>query len=264
MEHEEEFYDKLEQTLNSNEAEESIYRKSSIFIKMVALIILMSFISFIVTIYYCSFKDAPLLGLIDNSAYIHKTIDDNLSQSVVRVRVVAKKKNSNIAIEQKMGTGFNISQNGLIVTNNHVISDALNVLVEFPDGNVYKATKWFSKPEYDLALIELAAKELPAVNLDKRSGPDEGEKVIIIGNPLSLNNIAVEGTVLGYFQFEEKVGHVFIIDAPIYPGNSGSPVYSQSGLVTGVVFGNWHNFVDGRESSYGVAIPVEVLLNIIN
>ena len=264
MEHEEELYDQLEQTLESNEAEESFDRKPSLIIRIVALITLVAFISFIAAIYYRSFKDAALWGLVDKSANIKKTIDDNLSQSVVRVRVVARKNNSNLAVEEKMGTGFNIAPNGLIVTNHHVISDALNVLVEFPDGTVYKATKWFSKPEYDLALIELAAKELPAVNLDKRSCPDEGEKVIIVGNPLSLNNIAVEGTVLGYYLVEGKAEHVFTIDAPIYPGNSGSPVYSQSGLVTGVVFGNWHHTVDGRERTEGLAIPIEMLLSFTN
>lgn len=265
MEHEEELYDQLEQTLENDEAEDSFDRKPSIFIRIVALITLVSFISFIAAIYYRTVKDAPLWGLVDKSANIKKTIDDNLSQAVVRVRVAARKNNSNLlAVEQKMGTGFNIAPNGLIVTNHHVISDALNVLVEFPDGTVYKATTWFGKPEYDLALIELAANELPAVNLDKRSGPDEGEKVIIVGNPLSLNNIAVEGTVVGYFLVEGKSEHVFTIDAPIYPGNSGSPVYSQSGLVTGVVFGNWHHTVDGRERTYGVAIPIEMLLNITN
>jgi len=245
-------------TEENNEGDIDVRRP--VLFRVAALITLLAFIGLVTATSFQSFRNAPLAGLITESLHLKKDIDNNLMQAVVQVQVVSRKNGSSIAVEQKQGTGFNINQRGVIVTNHHVVEGALNVVVEFPDGRIFKAVNWFSRPEYDLAVINLDNMDLPMVTLDDRNVPQPGDRIRVVGNPLSLNNIVVAGTVQGYLTVGGIENQVFTIDAPIYPGNSGSPVYDRNGRVIGVVFGTMQRSEIGKEKVYGLAIPIiEVL-----
>jgi S1-C subfamily serine protease len=137
-----------------------------------------------------------------------------------------------------------------------VIKDALNMSITFPDGKVYRADHWSSRPEADLAVIALQGEDLPAVPVNYSALPAPGDKIRVVGNPLELNNILVEGQVLQYLKIKDKKGKIFSIDAPIYPGNSGSPVYDLDGQVVGVIFGTLQEEGNGGSRDRGLAVSI--------
>lgn len=245
----------------NTEAEENTTGRPVLF-RIAALVTLLAFIGLIAATSLQSLKNATLAELITESFHLKKDIDSNLMQAVVQVQVVSRKNGSSFTVEQRQGTGFNIRQTGVIVTNHHVVKDALNILVEFPDGRVFKAVNWSSRPEYDLAVINLDGSGLPVVALDERCVPQPGDSVRVVGNPLSLNNIVTEGTVRDYLTVMSNKEPVFTIDAPIYPGNSGSPVYNRDGRVVGVVFATLRHTENGIEKDLGLVIPITEVLSL--
>lgn len=134
----------------------------------------------------------------------------------------------------------------------------------FPDGKTYSAKKWASRPEYDLAVIELEKANLPAVALNFNNPPVPGDRLMVIGNPMNLDNIVVEGKLQQYVLVKDKPCAMLCIDVPIYPGNSGSPVFDGDGRVVGVVFGGLRIEEDGNERFYGLAIPIKEILELLN
>jgi serine protease Do len=148
------------------------------------------------------------------------------------------------------GTGFNISNNGLIITNHHVIDGMNPITVTFPNGNLLEATLLVSDPDLDLAILEIKGKNLPYITLSKPDQWQTEDPIYVIGNPLFHNQIVNEGKILKGSHHNE----VLMLSAPIYKGNSGSPVISSSGDVIGVVFAK------SIEKPIGYAIPIEKVL----
>jgi S1-C subfamily serine protease len=196
-----------------------------------------------------------LADLVKNSFQLKKNVDPQLTAAVVKIDVITRRQGT-VTVNKKLGTGFNIDPGGVILTNHHVIEDALNMSITFPDGKVCRADRWSSRPEADLAVIALQSENLPAVPVDFSRLPAPGDKIRVVGNPLELNNILVEGKVEQYLKIRDKQGKVFSIDAPIYPGNSGSPVYDMDGQVVGVIFGSLRGEKDGIEKARGLAVSV--------
>lgn len=262
MGRDDDYYDFNDECTEENTEDEEIATGRPVLFRIAALITLLAFIGLVAATSFQSFKNATLAELITESLHLKKDIDNNLMQAVVQVQVVSRRNGSSFTVEQKQGTGFNIKQSGAIVTNHHVVEDALNIVVEFPDGRVFKAVDWSSRPEYDLAVINLEGSGLPVVALDERGVPQHGDNIRVVGNPLSLNNIVVEGTVGEYLNVGSNKEQVFTIDAPIYPGNSGSPVYNRDGRVVGVVFATIHHTEKGIEKDLGLAIPIIEVLSL--
>ncbi|WP_157834915.1 S1C family serine protease [Desulfofalx alkaliphila] len=229
-------------------------------VRIIAFITAMAFVAVVVgsTV---SALNLPMAGLLAESLKLKKDMDSNMLHSVVQIRTVARKPDA-MAIGQSSGTGFNIHPNGIIVTNHHVIEGALNMAVTFPNGQIYRAEKWISRPEYDLAIIKLDGKDLPKVPINSDFPPASGDSVRIVGNPLGYNNVVVEGTVDGYLRVQGTSDKVIALDAPIYPGNSGSPVFDSSGAVIGVVFATARITHEGEERVRGLAVPIEKVLNL--
>ncbi|MCG9967292.1 serine protease [Pelotomaculum terephthalicicum JT] len=242
--------------------EEAPNRRSPL-LRLVALITVLAFIGLVVATSWPDQK-IPLAELVSKSYQLKNDTSTDLAQAVVLINVLSRSQGASIAVEQKTGTGFNIDPSGVIITNHHVIEDTLNMTITFPDGKVYKAARWSSKPESDLAVIVLEAEGLPAVPVGTTTPPAPGDKIKLVGNPLALNSIMVEGNVGQYLRVKDMQGKIFSIDAPIYPGNSGSPVFNMNGQVVGVVFGSISWQEGGNEKAAGVAVTIDEALALIS
>lgn len=157
------------------------------------------------------------------------------------------------------GTGFAISSDGLILTNHHVIDHALQLTVVFPDDGIYEAEVIASYPDIDTALIKVEGIDFPHLNIADEYQYDANEHVYFIGNPLYFTGIANEGTVLDWVQLDDWKQPVMMMQAPVYKGNSGSPVISESGEVVGIVFATLNTEEHGK---VGLFIPIDAFHNV--
>ncbi|MFB6466887.1 S1C family serine protease [Cytobacillus sp. Hz8] len=136
------------------------------------------------------------------------------------------------------GTGFNIDPNGLIVTNAHVVEKTDTADITFNNGKAYKGRVIKRNPNLDLAIIKINGHHLPSLPVTFTQNWEQwiGEKILFIGNPLIFTQIANEGTVKGEVQVQGMKIPVIMIEAPVYKGNSGSPVINRKGQVIGIIF----------------------------
>lgn len=136
---------------------------------------------------------------------------------------------------QLRGSGFNISAEGLIVTNRHLVDNATSIRISFPGHGTFKATGWAISPYADLAIISLQAADLPVVTIATLPA-SPGDELLVIGNPLQFARIANKGLLIGYRENSGREAPFLIVEALIYPGSSGSPLFNDQGEVVGVVF----------------------------
>ncbi|WP_040982035.1 S1C family serine protease [Oceanobacillus jeddahense] len=168
---------------------------------------------------------------------------------------VAAYKEAVVVIETNdgRGTGFAISDDGTILTNHHVIEDDQTVTVAFPEEGLFQGEVVEEMPEIDLAVVEVEGEGLPHLTLDDTAEAEYGDYIRFIGNPLFFNGIANEGTILGPLQLSGWEEEVMMIRAPVYRGNSGSPVINQEGNVIGVIFATLNHDDHGR---IGLFVPI--------
>lgn len=167
--------------------------------------------------------------------------------------------------QQSAGSGFFISADGYIVTNNHVVADADEIQVVMKDGRELKATLVGRDEGTDLAVIKVVdpkAKnaEFPYVNFENQAKPRVGDWVITIGNPFGLGGTATAGIISAYGRNLQDTTSQFVnyiqIDAPINRGNSGGPSFDIYGRVIGVNSAIYSP--SGGSVGIGFAIPAEV------
>jgi len=139
-------------------------------------------------------------------------------------------------IEAK-GSGFIIDSTGIIITNNHVVKDAVTVTVTLSSGETYKAKIIGTDPKTDIAVLKIEPKHpLPYVELGSSADVTPGQWVVAIGNPFALDGTVTAGIVsaLGRNIDDGPYDRFIQIDAPINEGNSGGPLFNQQGQVIGV------------------------------
>ena len=158
-----------------------------------------------------------------------------------------------ISTGDSKGTGFAISDDGYILTNEHVIDDALQLTVVFPDEGIYEAEVVAAYPEIDTALIKVTGVDLPHLNVAESYTPSAKEHMYFIGNPLYFTGIANEGTVIDWIKLDDWEQPVVMMQAPVYKGNSGSPVITNDGDVVGVVFATLKTEEHGK---VGLFVPI--------
>ncbi len=160
--------------------------------------------------------------------------------------------------ENNKGTGFAISENGYILTNYHVIESQPTITVAFEKQGLYHAEVVKALPEIDIALLKIDGEKLPFLRLADKVTEKDYQNVLFIGNPLRFNGIANKGQIIGTTQLTDWNTPVYMLNAPVYRGNSGSPVLNQAGEVIGVVFATINH---EQYSKVGLAIPIEEINN---
>ncbi len=166
---------------------------------------------------------------------------------------------------QARGSGFIIRQDGLVVTNNHVVKDGSAVSVTLDDGTELKAKVLGTDPRTDIAVLKIeAGKPLPFIQLGNSRDVRPGEWVIAMGNPFGLGGSVTAGIVsavsrdIGSGPYDQFIQ----VDAPINQGNSGGPLFTQDGKVIGM---NTAIFSPtGGSVGIGFAIPSDMIRTVSN
>ncbi len=167
--------------------------------------------------------------------------------------------------EQKrrsLGSGFIVSEDGYILTNNHVVERADEITVRLYDETEYEAEIVGTDPKTDIALIKINAdRKLPHVVLGDSDALQVGEWVVAIGNPFGLEHtvtagiVSAKGRVIGSGPYDDFIQ----TDASINPGNSGGPLFNLKGEVVGINTA----IVQGGQG-IGFAIPINMAKQIFD
>lgn len=159
---------------------------------------------------------------------------------------------------ESKGTGFSINEDGDVITNYHVVEGNDTVTVAFPKLGLFNGEVIETYPEVDLAVVEISESKtaMPYLTLASQFSAEKDEPIYFIGNPLQFNGIANQGTILDWVNVHSKEEPVVMLDAPVYRGNSGSPVINQDGEVIGIIFATLFHDSAGR---VGLFIPVDYL-----
>ncbi len=156
-----------------------------------------------------------------------------------------------------LGTGFIIRDDGLIVTNNHVIqgADVINVQLNENSKEVYEASLIGNDERTDIALIKISTKQkLPVAVLGSSKEVEVGEWVAAFGNPFGHGHTMTKGIISSKGRDISEINRLPLLqtDASINPGNSGGPLVNTRGQVIGV-----NSAVDARAQGIGFAIPID-------
>jgi serine protease Do len=169
------------------------------------------------------------------------------------------------------GSGFIVSSDGYILTNNHVVADADRVNVTLLDKRVFKAKIIGRDPSTDVALIKIDGTGFPTVTLGDDGNERIGEWVLAIGNPLGLDFTVTAGIISAkgrsgdlkqLYASQYAIVDYIQTDAAINPGNSGGPLVNIRGEVIGI--NSAIASQTGYYSGYGFAIPITLVKSVMN
>ncbi len=160
-----------------------------------------------------------------------------------------------IATPYSIGTGFFVAELGLILTCEHVVRDNKEVVIDGLNFDKQLANVLFTDSKYDLAFLSVPeGVEFPPSDLEQQKEVEEGESILVMGEPFGLKYMSKRGAVTST---EYQLGDVnfFKHDAALHPINSGGPILNAEGAVVGV---NTFIIKDGEE--IGFSLPVKNLL----
>jgi serine protease Do len=163
---------------------------------------------------------------------------------------------------QSLGSGFIISADGYVLTNNHVIADADEIIVRLSDRSELEAKLVGTDPRSDVALLKIEGKDLPTVKLGKSEDLKVGEWVLAIGSPFGFDHSVTAGIVSAKGRSLPSESYVPFIqtDVAINPGNSGGPLFNLAGEVVGI---NSQIFTrSGGFMGLSFAIPMSVAMDV--
>jgi serine protease Do len=163
--------------------------------------------------------------------------------------------------QRSLGSGFIISDEGYILTNNHVVGGADEIKVKLSDGREFKAEVKGTDEKLDLAVLKIEVKDhLPVAKLGDSDAIEVGEWVMAIGNPFGLAQtvtagiVSATGRVIGSGPYDDFIQ----TDASINPGNSGGPLFNAEGLVIGI-----NTAIVAGGQGIGFAIPINMAKSVL-
>jgi serine protease Do len=167
---------------------------------------------------------------------------------------------------QGLGTGFVVDKNGVVLTNNHVVEGADEIVVKLSDEREFPGKVVGTDPQTDIAVVRIDAKDLRALPLGDSDAINVGDWVVAIGNPFGLSHTVSAGIVSakgrtqqdvpldpsGYYDFMQT-------DASINPGNSGGPLLNLRGAVVAINTA----IRGGGAQGIGFAIPINMVKQLL-
>ena len=161
-----------------------------------------------------------------------------------------------IATPYSTGTGFYVSQYDLIVTNEHVVRDNKQVVIDGETFSKQLVDVLYLDPKYDLAFLSSPqGHAMKGIAMEAPADISEGDSVIAIGHPYGLKFGATQGIISNLLHKENDV-HFIQHDAALNPGNSGGPLISKSGDLVGI-----NTFIIRDGNSIGFSLPLDYLLD---
>lgn len=168
------------------------------------------------------------------------------------------------------GTGFILTEDGYILTNQHVIEDADSITVTMYDGTSYTAELIGFDESNDIAVLKIEASGLPAVTIGDSDSLRVGDSVIAIGNPLGELTFSLTHGVISALDREVTLSskttmELIQTDCAINSGNSGGPLFNLYGEVIGITNAKYSSSSSGEASidNIGFAIPINSILDIV-
>ena len=202
------------------------------------------------------------VGIERSYEYSLVDIFEKSEESVVQVNVLRG------GSDGGMGSGFVYSQEGYIITNQHVVKDAKKVTVTFLDGEAYIGDVIGTDPDLDIAVVKVSPSNtyLQPITIGDSSKLKVGEKIVAIGNPFGLSGSMTSGIVsqIGRLLPQESgysIPDVIQTDAAINPGNSGGPLINMKGEVVGI--NTAIQSITGEFSGIGFAVPSNTVKKIV-
>ena len=191
---------------------------------------------------------------------------ERLSPSVVSISAVAlDPSDGDNRINFVGGSGFIVGDDGLVLTNSHVVYGRQAITITMGDGRQVEPKLIGADPIYDLAVLRIAVtgKDNPKVVLGNSDSVRIGEDVVAIGNPLELEQTLTRGVVSGLNRFVPDSPMSLTLpliqtDAPINPGNSGGPLFNRCGEVIGIT-----TSMAADAQSIGFAVPINIAKQVI-
>jgi S1-C subfamily serine protease len=202
------------------------------------------------------------VGIERSYEYSLVDIFEKSEESVVQVNVLRG------GSDGGMGSGFVYSEEGYIITNQHVVRDAKKVTVTFLDGEAYIGDVIGTDPDLDIAVVKVSPSNtyLQPITIGDSSKLKVGEKIVAIGNPFGLSGSMTSGIVsqIGRLLPQESgysIPDVIQTDAAINPGNSGGPLINMKGEVIGI--NTAIQSITGEFSGIGFAVPSNTVKKIV-
>lgn len=190
-----------------------------------------------------SFVDhAPDAGLLDAYSKTITGVVGEIAHSVIHIQVQKKlidRRTGLEKVQQGSGSGFIISSDGYIVTNCHVIENAVDIKVNFSDGSIEKGELKGADPSTDVAVIRVYGSGQKVLSFADSDSLKVGQIAIAIGNPFGLQHSVTAGVVSALGRTLRAtngrlIDDVIQTDAALNPGNSGGPLVNSSGQVIGI------------------------------
>lgn len=187
---------------------------------------------------------------------------EKTSPSVVRINSTRESASNSVRSQNRVvrgtGSGFILNSEGYILTNAHVVDGADSVTVVLNDGRSFTGQVLGEDRSADVAVVQISAKNLPAVTIGNSANLRPGDWAIAIGNPLGLDQTVTVGIISGIDRAGSDIGarsgrdRFIQTDAAINPGNSGGPLLNQQGQVVGI-----NTAIIGDAQGLGFAIPID-------